>query len=31
MSSRKFNEYKGLDLPQLGREVLEVWDRANPI
>ena len=29
MSSRKFNEYKGLDLPQLGREVLEVWDREN--
>lgn len=29
MSSRKFNEYKGLDLPQLGKEVLEVWDRDN--
>ncbi|HIW98489.1 MAG TPA: isoleucine--tRNA ligase [Candidatus Tidjanibacter gallistercoris] len=29
MSSRKFNEYKGLDLPQLGREVLEAWDRDD--
>ncbi len=29
MSSRKFNEYKGLDLPQLGREVLEMWDKEN--
>lgn len=29
MSSRKFNEYKGLDLPQLGKEVLDEWDRDN--
>ena len=29
MSSRKFNEYKGLDLPKLGAEVLEAWDRDD--
>ena len=29
MGSRKINEYKGLDLPQLGREVLEAWDRDD--
>lgn len=29
MSRRKFNEYKGLDLPQTGREVLEMWDRED--
>ncbi len=29
MSSRKFNEYKGLDLPKLGQEVLEAWDRDD--
>ena len=29
MSSRKFNEYKGLNLALLGKEVLEVWDRDD--
>lgn len=29
MSSRKFNEYKGLDLPRTGKEVLEGWDKEN--
>lgn len=29
MSSRKFNEYKGLDLPRTAKEVLESWDRDN--
>ena len=26
MSGKKFNEYKGLDLPELGAEVLKKWD-----
>ena len=26
MSTKKFNEYKGLDLPELGLEVLKKWD-----
>ena len=26
MSGKKFNEYKGLDLPELGLEVLKKWD-----
>ena len=29
MSSRKFNEYKGLNLALWGKEVLEVWDRDD--
>jgi hypothetical protein len=26
MSGKKFNEYKGLDLPEVGLEVLKRWD-----
>ncbi|MBE6201213.1 MAG: isoleucine--tRNA ligase [Rikenellaceae bacterium] len=26
MSSNKFNEYKGLDLPEVGNEILKKWD-----
>ena len=26
MSGKKFNEYKGLDLPEVGLEVLKKWD-----
>ena len=29
MGKHKFNEYKGLDLPRVGKEVLEVWDRDD--
>ena len=29
MAKRRFNEYKGLDLPKTGREVLDVWDRDD--
>lgn len=29
MSIRKFNEYKGLDLPRTSKEILESWDRDN--
>ena len=27
--SKKFKEYKGLNLPKLGEEVLEFWNEAN--
>ena len=29
MSSRKFNEYKGLDLSRTGQQVLDMWDKDN--
>ena len=29
MSSRKFNEYKNLDLPLVGKEILEIWDKED--
>lgn len=29
MAKKKFNEYKGLDLSGMGKEVLDVWDRDD--
>ena len=29
MSTKKFNEYKGLDLPEVGLEVLKKWDAED--
>ena len=29
MGSSKFKEYKGLDLSQINREILEQWDRND--